>query len=65
MTKDIDNTKPCLCGCLESSHVKFSSIGDLGFYGCVECMNNGRPRCRFYQVAARRVELENNEVSLI
>jgi hypothetical protein len=41
----------CECGHLESSHVKFSPVGDSGFYGCIECSQFGfgdSLRCRFF-----------------
>jgi hypothetical protein len=39
----------CVCGHPESSHVPFPTCGDLGWYGCVECV---KPTvCKFFIAA--------------
>lgn len=45
-------TRKCLCGHNQSHHVPFPAVGDLGWYGCVECDRSDSERCKFFCAAS-------------
>lgn len=46
--KEGSATVRCICGHVENVHVPFSTVGDLGWYGCVQCDKEQGLPCKFF-----------------